>query len=145
MNIAAGGIEPSTSRVWTERSSQLSYTAIFIGLRQSGKQDSNLRPLGPKPSALPSWAISRSMHPVGVEPTTFWFVVRHSIQLRYGCKLYNAEDRDRTGTVITYRGILSPVRLPIPPPRQIAKAENGIRTRDLHHGKVMFYLWTISA
>ena len=26
------------------------------------------------------------MHPVGVEPTTFWFVVRHSIQLRYGCK-----------------------------------------------------------
>ncbi len=32
-------------------------------------------------------------------------------------KLYNAEDRDRTGTVITYRRILSPVRLPIPPPR----------------------------
>ena len=30
----------------------------------------------------------------------------------------NAEDRDRTGTVITDRRILSPVRLPIPPPRQ---------------------------
>ena len=28
--IAAGGIEPSTSRVWTGRSSQLSYTAITI-------------------------------------------------------------------------------------------------------------------
>ncbi len=28
----------------------------------------------------------------------------------------NAEDRDRTGTVITDRRILSPVRLPIPPP-----------------------------
>ena len=26
----------------------------------SGKQDLNLQPLGPKPSALPSWAISRS-------------------------------------------------------------------------------------
>ena len=29
-----------------------------------------------------------------------------------------AEDRNRTGTVITNRGILSPVRLPVPPPRQ---------------------------
>ena len=28
-------------------------------LQWSGKQDSNLRHLGPKPSALPSWAISR--------------------------------------------------------------------------------------
>ena len=28
-----------------------------------------------------------------------------------------AEDRNRTGTVITNRGILSPVRLPVPPPR----------------------------
>ncbi|KRM00979.1 hypothetical protein FD41_GL001796 [Lentilactobacillus farraginis DSM 18382 = JCM 14108] len=49
-----------------------------------------------------------------------------------------AEDRDRTGTVITDRRILSPVRLPIPPPRH-NKAEDGIRTRDPHHGKVMFY------
>ena len=57
---------------------------------------------------------------------------------------YGAEDRDRTGTVITDRRILSPVRLPIPPPRHIikngiGKAEDGIRTRDPHHGKVMFY------
>ena len=52
---------------------------------------------------------------------------------------YGAEDRDRTGTVITDRRILSPVRLPIPPPRQKGKAEDGIRTRDPHHGKVMFY------
>ena len=29
----------------------------------------------------------------------------------------NAEGRGRTGTVITDRRILSPVRLPIPPPR----------------------------
>ena len=85
------------------------------------------------------------MHPEGVEPSTFWFVVRHSIQLRYGC--ISAEDRDRTGTVITNRGILSPVRLPIPPPRhyRIGEAEDGIRTRDPHHGKVMFYHWTTSA
>ena len=30
-----------------------------------------------------------------------------------------AEDRNRTGTDITIRGILSPVRLPVPPPRHI--------------------------
>ena len=30
----------------------------------------------------------------------------------------NAENRNRTGTVVTYRRILSPVRLPVPPPRQ---------------------------
>ncbi|GAC46353.1 hypothetical protein PLO_1825 [Pediococcus acidilactici NGRI 0510Q] len=38
------------------------------------------------------------------------------------------------------------MRLPIPPPRHFIKvvntyyeAEDGIRTRDPHHGKVMFY------
>ena len=30
----------------------------------------------------------------------------------------DAEDRNRTGTVVTYRRILSPVRLPVPPPRR---------------------------
>jgi hypothetical protein len=87
----------------------------------------------------------------------------------------DAEDRNRTGTVVTYRRILSPVRLPVPPPRQVYKkstyiqnkcleaatgfepvvkvlqtsalplgyaaigAEDGIRTRDPHLGKVVFY------
>ncbi len=56
----------------------------------------------------------------------------------------NAEGRGRTGTVITDRRILSPVRLPIPPPRHgpwfyIGKAEDGVRTRDPHLGKVVFY------
>ena len=40
----------------------------------------------------------------------------------------NAEDRGRTGTGITTRRILSPVRLPIPPPRQgplLAKRKTG--------------------
>ena len=31
----------------------------------------------------------------------------------------DAENRNRTGTVVTYRRILSPVRLPVPPPRHI--------------------------
>src|SRR5699024_4310351 len=41
----------------------------------------------------------------------------------------------------TLRRILSPVRLPIPPPRlgYLIGAEDGIRTRDPHLGKVVFY------
>ena len=56
-------------------------------------------------------------------------------------KNLGAEDRNRTGTVVTYRRILSPVRLPVPPPRHFAKsgAEDGIRTRDPNLGKVVFY------
>src|SRR5699024_4413952 len=53
-----------------------------------------------------------------------------------------------TGTVETYRRILSPVRLPIPPPRQhqvLHGAEDGVRTRDPHLGKVVFYHCTTSA
>lgn len=55
-------------------------------LKWSGRQDSNLRPPGPKPGALPSCATSREMaRHAGVEPTTFWSVVRRSIQLSYRC------------------------------------------------------------
>src|SRR5699024_99185 len=39
----------------------------------------------------------------------------------------NAEDRNRTGTVITYRRILSPVRLPVPPPRRYSNWQSGKR------------------
>ena len=61
------------------------------------------------------------------------------------CNNNGAEDRNRTGTVVTYRRILSPVRLPVPPPRlgsasvQKNGAEDEVRTRDLHLGKVAFY------
>ena len=38
------------------------------------------------------------------------------------CLKYGAEDRGRTGTVISNRRILSPVRLPVPPLRQYTLA-----------------------
>ena len=42
-----------------------------------------------------------------------------------------AEDRNRTGTVVTYRRILSPVRLPVPPPRHILERKTGIEPATL--------------
>ena len=41
----------------------------------------------------------------------------YPIELRAHFLISGAEDRNRTGTVVTYRRILSPVRLPVPPPR----------------------------
>ena len=37
----------------------------------------------------------------------------------------NAEGRGRTGTVITDRRILSPVRLPVPPPRPLSERRDS--------------------
>ena len=36
---------------------------------------------------------------------------------------FGAEDRNRTGTNLTIRGILSPLRLPVPPPRHMEPEE----------------------
>ena len=81
------------------------------------------------------------------------------------CRFFGAEDRNRTGTEISLRGILSPLRLPVPPPRQkveatprielgikvlqtsalplgyvaLTGAENEIRTRDPLLGKEVLY------
>ena len=74
-------IELSQS-AWKAEVLPLNYTRLF---EWSGRQDSNLRPPGPKPGALPSWATSRFMaRPRGVEPLTFWSVVKRSIQVSYG-------------------------------------------------------------
>ena len=51
------------------------------------------------------------------------FTKRAKIENPYGSS--GAEDRDRTGTVVTYRRILSPVRLPIP------QNPHGYRLRDV--------------
>lgn len=81
-------IELSQS-AWKAEVLPLNYTRLF---EWSGRQDSNLRPPGPKPGALPSWATSRTFmaRPRGVEPLTFWSVVKRSIQLSYGRYLVGA-------------------------------------------------------
>ena len=60
------------------------------------------------------------------------------LRARLMFKVNGAEGRNRTGTVVTHRRILSPVRLPVPPPRHFG-AEDEVRTRDPHLGKVVFY------
>ena len=81
-------IELSQS-AWKAEVLPLNYTRLF---EWAGRQDSNLRPPGPKPGALPSWATSRTFmaRPRGVEPLTFWSVVKRSIQLSYGRYLVGA-------------------------------------------------------
>ena len=47
------GLEPTTLGTTTRCSNQLSYTYhMFIIYKWSGREDSNLRPPGPKPGAL---------------------------------------------------------------------------------------------
>ena len=58
----------------------------------------------------------RAVKPLSVfktDPFSRTWVYLHIVIIING-----AEDRNRTGTVVTYRRILSPVRLPVPPPRQ---------------------------
>ena len=93
---------------------------------EPGRQDSNLRPPGPKPGALPSCATSR-FHKNGAldRSRTRNLLIRsqalYPIELLAQIHFYKngASGRSRTGTEFEVRRILSPVRLPISPPRQM--------------------------
>ena len=100
-------------------------------LTRSGKQDSNLRPLVPnqvlyqaelfpdKNAPSRSRTCNLLIRSQTLYPVALWV---HNIKYSV-----NAEDRNRTGTVITHRRILSPVRLPVPPPRRDTLITSGRR------------------
>ena len=70
---------------------------------------------------------------VGLEPHGLRVMSPTSYQLLYPA-IYEiwcgAGDRSRTGTILSYHGILSPGRLPIPPHRQNIK-RTALTTRIL--------------
>ena len=77
----------------------------------------------PERSRTPNLLIrSQTLYPIELRAHNSIIVLYLVIQIKedyFACaKNLGAEDRNRTGTVVTYRRILSPVRLPVPPPRQ---------------------------
>ena len=66
--VAAMRFELMTYRVWTDRSNQLSYAAIWLR-----REDSNLRPSGYEPDELPSCSTPRCFFVISSGET-----IRHS-------------------------------------------------------------------
>ena len=75
---------------------------------------------------LPSLAPEASASAISPQPPIKLFTERF-LRFRLSAK-HGAEDRNRTGTIVANPGILSPVRLPVPPPRQNNGAGDGNRT-----------------
>ena len=89
-----------------------------IGAAEWTRTTMELPPLAPEASAS---AISPQPHVTNYPNKSAALAARKNPS--------GAEDRNRTGTVVSNRGILSPVRLPVPPPRQIFYgAGDGNRT-----------------
>ena len=120
--VARVGVEPTTYRVWTDCSSQLSYLAkvnLMVGM-------TGFEPATPwsqiKYSTKLSYIPRKKRNfkflarPAGLEPATFWSVVKRSIQLSYGrtfclrCLVVGMEGVEPSQ--YCYQGILSPSRLP---------------------------------
>ena len=98
--VGKTGFEPATPWSQTKCSTKLSY---FPFIKNNG---------APERSRTPNLLIrSQTLYPIELRA--------HII------KIMSAEDRNRTGTVVTYRRILSPVRLPVPPPRHKLERKTG--------------------
>ena len=120
------GIEPTTS-AWKAEVLPLNYTRILIS---NGREDRirTCDPLVPNQVLYQAELLPGSFNKDSGAPertrTSNRLIrsqVLYPIELRaqlFICNTSGAEDRNRTGTVVTYRRILSPVRLPVPPPRQ---------------------------
>ena len=93
--VGKTGFEPATPWSQTKCSTKLSYFPIKYGAPERSRTHNLL-------------IRSQTLYPIELRAHYLT-----NLLLKSG-----AEDRNRTGTVVTYRRILSPVRLPVPPPRQ---------------------------
>ena len=91
--VGKTGFEPATPWSQTKCSTKLSYFPRYINKNNGAPGRSRIHNL-----------LIRSQ-------------MLYPIELRAHNIITGAENRNRTGTVVTYRRILSPVRLPVPPPR----------------------------
>ncbi len=82
--VAVIGVEPMTFRVWTERSSQLSYTAIFW----CPEAESNHRHGDFQSPALPTELSGQMVGLAGLEPPAPWSQTMCATKLRYTSKSY---------------------------------------------------------
>ena len=116
------GLEPIrfAATVFETASSANSDTqaCLVLPLGLEPRSSSNLEAMpGYKPGVLP----------IELKEHIWWALT--SVRRRMGCvqvtsfalNLIGAGDQDRTGTVITDHGILSPGRLPIPPHRHVVR------------------------
>ncbi len=76
---------------------------------------------------LPSLAPEASASAISPQPPINTLLINSAPTIPALAK-NGAEDRNRTGTIVANPGILSPVRLPVPPPRQNNGAGDGNRT-----------------
>ena len=101
----------------------------LVGQVQPVSQKNNVvSSIGLKQSAEPScwylfvyWisSVTFMVAGAGFEPATFGLWARRAASCSIPRCLFGAEDRNRTDTTFKGRRILSPVRLPVPPPRLI--------------------------
>ena len=112
--VARVGLEPTTYRVWTDRSSQLSYLARINGRDDRIRTCDTLIPnqVLYQAELHPENTNKLMARPVGLEPATFWSVVKRSIQLSYGRKNTLVGMEGFEPSQYCYQGILSPSRLP---------------------------------
>ena len=102
--VAEARFELAASGLWARRATRLLYSAIFFG-----GQSQTRYPAACAFPVAPFWVRAFPVAP---------FFGLAFFRLPPFSAPGGAGDRDRTGTILSYHGILSPGRLPVPPHRR---------------------------
>ena len=83
----AARTEPWRFGLWSRGEEQ--EFSCFLHFYKSGQQDLNLRPLGPQPSALPSYAIPREVSNDSIIADNFGFEKRFTSSFLFDIMIYD--------------------------------------------------------